>query len=76
MSAVGRDHGLILHAGAKTAAGFMILNLWPSKDCSEAAANDPRRLGVLERADIDPNQIHREHHDVAHFVVFEPTTTG
>src|SRR6185312_12519096 len=57
MSAVGRDHGMILHAGAKTASGFLVLNLWPSKDCSEAAANDPRRLAVLARADISPDQI-------------------
>jgi hypothetical protein len=129
MSTVGRDHGMILHAAAKTAIGFLILNLWPSKDRSEAAANDPRRLvhaspnsdrfggvrtrlsppvgiadasasthptpglshaqplanslqnfwpralGVLERAKISPNKIHREHHDIAHFVVFDSPTT-
>jgi hypothetical protein len=75
MSAVGRDHGMILHAAAKTATGLVMLNLWPSKDRSEAAANDPRRLGVLARANISPNKIHREHHDVAHFVVFDAPTT-
>jgi hypothetical protein len=41
MDVVGRDHGLILHAGAKTGDGFMVLNLWPSKDGSETAARDP-----------------------------------
>lgn len=75
MSAVGRDHGMILHAGAKVDSGFLILNLWPSKDCSEAAANDRRRLGVVERANISPTQIHREHHDIAHFVVFDSPTS-
>jgi hypothetical protein len=69
MSAVGRDHGLILHAGAKTDSGFLVVNLWPSNLESEAAAQDPRRLGVLERAEINPDQIHREHHQVAHYVV-------
>jgi hypothetical protein len=71
MSGVGRAHGLIMHAGAETDSGFLVVNLWPSKECSEAAARDPRRLEVLERADISLDQIHREHHQVAHFVVFD-----
>jgi mannose-6-phosphate isomerase-like protein (cupin superfamily) len=71
MSAVGRDHGLILHAGAKTDSGFLVVNLWPSRENSEAAARDPRRLGVIERAEIGPEQIHREHHQVADFLVFD-----
>ena len=71
MDGVGRDHGLILHAVAKTDGGSLILNLWPSKDGSEAAARDPRRLGVIERAEIDPDQIHREHYEVARFTVFD-----
>jgi len=69
MSAVGRDHGLIMHAGAKTESGFLVVNLWPSKDGSEAAARDPRRLGVIEEAGISPDQVRREHHVVADFVV-------
>jgi hypothetical protein len=60
MSGVGRDHGLILHAGAKTDGGFMIVNLWPSKAGSEAAAGDPRRRGGFERAGVAPAQIRRE----------------
>lgn len=71
MSGVGRDHGLILHAGAKTDSGFLVVNLWPTKEASEAAARDPRRLDVIERAEIDLDQIRREHHEVAHYVVFE-----
>jgi hypothetical protein len=71
MDGVGRDHGLILHAGAKTDRGFLIVNLWPSKEGSEAAARDPRRLHVVERAKLTPDQIRREHHEVAHFVVFD-----
>jgi len=70
MSGVGRDHGLMLHAGAKTDDGFLVVNLWPSKEGSEAAARDPRRLDVIERAEIDPEQIRREHHEVADFVLF------
>jgi mannose-6-phosphate isomerase-like protein (cupin superfamily) len=71
MSGVGRDHGLILHAGAKTDDGFLVVNLWPSKDGSEAAARDPRRLGVIERTGIRPDQIRREHHTVADLVIFD-----
>ena len=72
MSGVGRDHGLILHAGAKTDGGFLIVNLWPSQENSEAAARDPRRLGVLERAEINPDQISREHHPIEHLLVLAP----
>ena len=70
MSGVGRDHGLILHAGARTDSGFLVVNLWPSKDGSEAAARDPRRLDVLARSEISPDSIRREHYDVAEYVVF------
>jgi hypothetical protein len=71
MSEVGRDHGLMVHAAAKTDSGFLVVNLWPSKENSEAAARDPRRSEVIQRADISPDQIHREHHRVAHSVVFD-----
>jgi hypothetical protein len=71
MSGVGRDHGLILHAGAKTDGGFLIVNLWSSKEGSEAAARDPRRLSVIARAEIDPDQIRKEHHEVEQVVSFE-----
>jgi hypothetical protein len=71
MSGVGRDHGLILHAAAKTDEGLLVINLWPSKDCSEAAAGDPRRLGVLEQSGVTPGDISREHHEVANYEVFD-----
>jgi len=71
MSEVGRDHGLILHAGARTDSGFLIVNLWSSNEGSEAAARDPRRLSVIERAEISPDRIRREHHEVTHLVVFD-----
>jgi mannose-6-phosphate isomerase-like protein (cupin superfamily) len=70
MSGVGSDHGLILHAGAQTKDGFLIVNVWPSKEGSEAAAADPRRLGVIERIGLSPDQVRREHHDVARIEVF------
>jgi mannose-6-phosphate isomerase-like protein (cupin superfamily) len=70
MSGVGRDHGLILHAATKTDEGLLVVNLWPSRAESEAAARDPRRLAVLERAAIEPGRIHREHYAGAHVDLF------
>lgn len=78
MSAVGRDHGLIFHAAAGTGDGMLIVNLWPSRDGSEAATRDPRRLTVLERTELDPGGIRREHHEVANFEIGipQPTVVG
>jgi hypothetical protein len=61
----------IPHVGAKTESGFLIVNRWPSGEASEATGRDPRRLGVLERAEISPHQIRREHYEVEHFVIFD-----
>jgi hypothetical protein len=68
MTQVGRDHGLLVHAVATTPEGLMQVNLWPSRDGSEAAADDPRRLDVVRRASVE---IHRDHYDVAHYVLFD-----
>ena len=70
MEGVGRDHGLIVHAAAPTDDGLLILNLWPSKNGSEAAARDPRRLGTIDRHGLSPDQIRPEHHEVANYVLF------
>ena len=69
MDQVGRDHGLLLHAAAQTPDGLLIVNLWPSKDGSEAAASDARRLAALEQEAVRPDQQHKEHHDVERYVV-------
>ena len=70
MDAVGHDHGLIVHAGAPTSDGLLIVNLCRSKGASEAAAADPRRLAALQNAGLSPQQQRKEHHDVARCVVF------
>lgn len=72
MDSVGRDHGLILHAAAPTEAGILIVNLWPSKGGSEAAARDQRRLATIRQHGLGSEQIRKEHHDVARFVLFGP----
>jgi hypothetical protein len=64
MDRVGHDHGLIVHASAATPDGLLMVNLWPSRDASEAAAADPRRLAVLERVALVPDQVAKEHHEL------------
>jgi hypothetical protein len=63
MDRVGEDHGLIMHAGASTPDGLLMVNVWPSKEASEAAAADPRRLAVLERVGLTPEHVTKEHHE-------------
>ena len=71
MEAVGRDHGLIAHVAAAAEDGFVVINLWPSRDGSESAARDPRRAQAIERAGIDPRRISREHHEVVDYVLID-----
>jgi hypothetical protein len=71
MDQVGHDHGLVVHAGAPTEDGFVIVNLWPSKERSEAASADPRRLAALEGASVSPAAFTREHYLVERYV-FSP----
>jgi hypothetical protein len=65
MDAVGRDHGLLVHAATKTDSGMLVVNLWPSRDGSLSAAADPRRLQSLAASGLVPEQIQHEHHDVS-----------
>jgi hypothetical protein len=70
MSAVGRDHGLILHTAAPSGDGLVVVNLWPSRDGSEAAARDPRRLGAMLDNGLSPDRLHAEHFEVEDYVLF------
>jgi hypothetical protein len=70
MDQVGHDHGLIVHAGARTDGGLLIVNLWPTKDGSESAAADPRRAAALHRVGLRPDQQRKEHYEVERYVVF------
>jgi hypothetical protein len=64
---VGRDHDLILHAAAKADGGLLVVNLWPSRDQSEAAARDQRRIDAVAGHQLDPSQIGREHFPVTNW---------
>jgi hypothetical protein len=70
MDDVGRDHGLILHAGARVSDGIVIVNVWPAKECSESAAADPRRLAAVTQAGLGPEQQRKEHHHLERCVLF------
>ena len=69
MTAVGHEHGLLVHAAARTDAGLLIINLWPSPDGSRTASQDPRRLAALRGSGLTPEQIEREHYDVDHYAL-------
>jgi hypothetical protein len=70
MDEVGRDHGLILHAGAATPEGLLIVNLWPGQAGSDAAAADPRRLAALRDSAVSDIQLTKEHHELERYVLF------
>lgn len=77
MNGVGRDHGLLVHAAARTDEGLFLVNLWPSADGSKSAAADPRRQGRIQATGLRPDQFSREHHELAQVVLFEaPQVSG
>ena len=74
MSEVGRDHGLIAHAAGPDDGGLVIVNLWPSRDQSEAAAGDPRRREVVTGHGLSPESFRREHVEIASYELFQGTS--
>jgi hypothetical protein len=70
MAGVGRDHGLLVHAAARTDDGLLVVNLWPGREGSEAASRDPRRLGAVRGEGLTPERMVREHHEVVDYVLF------
>jgi hypothetical protein len=70
MTEVGRDHGLLVHAAARADDGLVVVNLWPGREGSEAAARDPRRLGVVRGEGLTPERMRHEHFEVADLTVF------
>ena len=70
MDQVGHDHGLILHAGARTDDGILIVNLWPSRT---APSRPPRTRAASKRSDTSgssPQQQRKEHHELDRYVLF------
>jgi hypothetical protein len=69
MAQVGRDHDLILHAAARTEYGLMVVNLWPSRDRSEAASRDQRRIAEVTRHHLVDRSVSQDHYDVENWQV-------
>ncbi len=76
MDGVGRDHDLIAHLAAATDDGLTIINVWPSREDSEQAAGDSRRLAVVAGHQLRPDQIRKEHHEVDRLVLFGAAPPG
>jgi len=49
----------------------MIVNLWPSRDGSEAAARDPRRAAVVASQGLGPERFRRDHFELADYELFD-----
>lgn len=69
MTGVGRDHGLLVHAAARTEDGLLVVNLWPGPEDSEAASRDPRRLGVVREEGLTPERMRHEHFELEAYTV-------
>ena len=61
----GPKHGLLVNARAATDEGILVVNLWESKEGSEAMANEPDIQEMRARqVDSLPDQVRFEHFDV------------
>lgn len=49
MRRAGQEHGLVSHAYARTDGGTIIVNVWQSKEGSEAVTEDPDVQAARER---------------------------
>lgn len=69
-TAVGAENGMIFHLCARTDDGLLVLNLWESRDGSEATSADPRLQGAKD--DVGAGDVPRsyEHYEVEQFERF------
>jgi len=71
MSRVGPENGQISHVAAKTDEGLLIVNLWESKEGSEAASQHPdvqqAQQEASQESGISRDQLRFEHYDVLNF---------
>lgn len=73
MDSVGLAHRIVLNAAARTPDGMVIVNLWPTRERSEAASRDSRRAEAMAALALDPSQIAPEHYDLERYRVFRQT---
>ena len=71
MSRVGPENGQLSHVAAKTDEGLLIVNLWESKEGSEAASRDPEvqqaQQSATQESGISREDVRYEHYDVLNF---------
>jgi len=71
MSRVGPENGQLSHVAAKTDEGLLIVNLWESKEGSEAASRDPEvqqaQQSAAQESGISREDVRYEHYDVLNF---------
>jgi hypothetical protein len=65
MSRLAPKHGIISHVAAKTDEGLLVINLWESKEGSEAVAREPEIQQARQESPVDQEQVRFEHYDVA-----------
>ncbi len=68
MANLGPKHGLISHVAAKTDDGVLVVNLWESKEGSEAMAKAPEIQQSREQSDVPQEAVRFEHYEVANVV--------
>jgi hypothetical protein len=67
MSRVGPMNGLISHVAARTDDGLLVVNLWESKEGSEATFRHPDVQQAIADSPVRREQLTFEHYDVANY---------
>ncbi len=60
----GPEHGLIFNARCATDDGMLVVNLWQSKEGSEAMAQQPEVQEARAQSGVSPDQVRFEHYEV------------
>jgi hypothetical protein len=64
---------MILHIRARTDDGLLALNVWESREGSEATFDDPALQGAKDASGADAVPLAREHDDVEQFELLRPS---
>jgi len=67
MGRVAPENGIISHVAAKTDDGLLIVNLWESKEGSEATAEHPDVQKAREDSGVPPERVTFEHYETLNY---------
>lgn len=70
MRRIGPENGLIAHAACRTDEGMVVMNLWQSKEGSEATAKHPEIQEARQQSGVSQDEVRFEHYDVENYEVF------